>query len=54
MVSPVGKDYIFALRQELHMYPELEFELPKNLALIRRELETIDIPYTEKAVLLLF
>lgn len=30
-----------------HMYSELEFELPKTLALIRRELETMDIPHTE-------
>lgn len=30
------------------MYPELKFELPKTLALIRRELEKLDIPYTEE------
>lgn len=29
------------------MYPELKFELPKTLALIRRELVAMDIPYTE-------
>jgi len=47
VVGSVDKEYILSLRRELHMYPELEFELPKTLALIRRELETLDIPYTE-------
>lgn len=44
----VDKDYILALRHELHMYPELAFDLPRTTALIRRELEALDIPYTEK------
>ena len=48
VIQSVDKDYILALRQELHMYPELEFDLPKTLALIRRELEALDIPYTEQ------
>ena len=47
VVASVDKDYILSLRRELHMYPELEFELPKTLALIRRELDTMGIPYTE-------
>lgn len=48
VIGSVDKEYILSLRRELHMYPELEFELPKTLALIRRELETMDIPYTEE------
>ena len=48
VIDLVDKDYILSLRRELHMYPELEFELPKTLALIRRELEALDIPYTEE------
>ena len=44
----VDKDYILSIRHELHMYPEIAFELPKTLALIRRELEKMQIPYTEQ------
>ena len=48
VIESVDKAYILSLRRELHMYPELEFELPKTLALIRRELESMGIPYTEQ------
>ena len=48
VIGFVDKEYILSLRRELHMYPELEFELPKTLALIRRELEAMDILYTEE------
>jgi len=48
VIDSVDKEYILSLRRELHMYPELKFELPKTLALIRRELEKLDIPYTEE------
>ena len=44
----VDKDYILSLRHELHMYPELAFDLPKTTALIRRELDALGIPYTEE------
>ena len=40
-------DYARALRHELHMYPEIGYDLPKTLALIRRELEANGIEYTE-------
>lgn len=40
--------YVVQLRRELHRYPELGFELPKTLALVRRELEKLNIPYTEE------
>ena len=39
---------VVALRREIHRYPEVGFELPKTLALVRRELEELDIPYTEE------
>lgn len=48
VLESVDKEYILSLRRELHMYPELEFELPKTLAVIRRELNAMDIPYTEE------
>ena len=48
VINSVDKEYILSLRRELHMYPELEFELPKTLAVIRRELDAMNIPYTEE------
>lgn len=47
VIDSVDKEYILTLRRELHMYPELAFDLPKTLTVIRRELEAMDIPYTE-------
>lgn len=47
MLPVVDKAYILALRHELHEYPELEFDLPKTLALVRRELDALGIPYTQ-------
>ena len=47
-LAAVDKDYILSIRRELHMYPELAFDLPKTLALIRRELTAMDIPFTEE------
>ena len=44
----IDGSYILAIRRELHKYPELAFDLPKTLALIRRELDAMGIPYTEE------
>ena len=44
----IDGSYILAIRRELHKYPELAFDLPKTLALIRRELDSMGIPYTEE------
>lgn len=44
----VDKEYILSLRHEIHEYPELEFDLPRTLAVVRRELEALGIPYTEQ------
>lgn len=44
----VDKAYILSLRRELHEYPELEFDLPLTLSVVRRELDALGIPYTEK------
>ncbi|MBE6606325.1 MAG: amidohydrolase [Ruminococcaceae bacterium] len=41
------KDYIIALRRELHMYPEIGFDLPKTIVLVKRELEKIGVDYTD-------
>ena len=40
-------DYARELRHELHQYPEIGYDLPKTLAVIRRELEANGIEYTE-------
>ena len=42
------KDYILSLRHELHEYPEIGFDLPKTISVVKRELERLDIVYTEK------
>ena len=47
-LQAVDKDYILSIRRELHMYPEVAFDLPKTTALIRRELNKLGIPYTEQ------
>ena len=44
----VDEKYIVDIRRQLHMYPELGFDLPVTLALVKRELENAGIPYTEK------
>lgn len=40
--------YARSLREELHMYPELGFDLPKTLAVVHRELDAIGLTYTDK------
>ncbi|WP_434310207.1 M20 metallopeptidase family protein [Hominifimenecus sp. rT4P-3] len=35
-------------RRQLHMHPEVGFELPFTISLIKEELERIGIPYTER------
>ena len=42
------ESYVKKIRREIHEYPEIGFDLPRTLALIRRELDEIGIEYTEK------
>ena len=44
----IDKDYVIKLRRELHMYPEVDYDLPKTVALVKRELDAMGIPYTEQ------
>lgn len=44
----IDKDYIIKLRREIHQYPEVDFELPRTITVVKRELEKMGIPYTEK------
>lgn len=47
-IQAVDKNYIISLRREIHMYPELGFDLPNTIALVKRELDNMGISYTEK------
>ena len=42
------KDYIINLRHEIHKYPEIGFDLPNTIAVVKRELEKLNVPYSEK------
>ena len=42
------KQYILDLRHRIHEYPEIDFELPKTIALVKAELDKLGIPYTEE------
>lgn len=44
----IDNDYIVAIRREIHEYPETDFDLPKTVAVVKRELDRMGIPYTEK------
>ena len=41
-------DYIINLRHEIHKYPEIGFDLPRTIAVVKRELEKLNVPYSEK------
>ncbi|MBQ4161120.1 MAG: amidohydrolase [Clostridia bacterium] len=40
------KEYILSLRHEIHEYPEIGFDLPKTIAVVKRELDKLGIEYT--------
>lgn len=42
---PLDLEWMTAIRHELHMYPELGWDLPKTSALVRRELEGMGVSY---------
>lgn len=41
-------EYAINIRRQLHMYPEIGFDLTKTVALIKSELEKMGVKYTEK------
>ena len=41
-------DYVISLRREIHMHPEIGFDLDNTLSVIRRELDGMGVEYTEK------
>jgi len=40
-------EYMRTMRRTIHMCPEVGFELPETVALVKRELDAMGIPYTE-------
>jgi amidohydrolase len=40
--------YMTGIRRELHAYPEVGFELPRTIALVKRELNALGIEYSEE------
>lgn len=44
----VDQEYIKRIRREIHRHPELGFDLPNTLAIVRRELDALGVWYTEK------
>lgn len=47
-VSQALFDYAVALRRQLHQYPEVGFDLPKTVELVKKELTDMGIPFTER------
>ena len=43
----MSQSYASEIRRKLHMYPETGTQLPMTLALLRQELETLGVSYTE-------
>ena len=48
MPMKIDNAYIQSIMHELHRCPELGFDLPKTLAIVKHELSSIGISYTEK------
>jgi len=44
----MSNSYVVNIRRQLHMYPEIGFDLDNTLALIRGELDKMGVEYTEK------
>ena len=44
-IPPVDQQDLVRIRRQLHMYPELGWELPMTSALVREELDKAGIPY---------
>lgn len=40
--------YIIEIRRELHRYPEIGYNLPRTTAIVRRELKSIGVAYTDE------
>lgn len=43
--APIDQEELVRIRRELHMYPELRWDLDRTAALVRRELDAIGVAY---------
>lgn len=51
MITSVSRetfDYAVAVRRQLHQYPEVGFDLPRTVELVKKELTDMGIPFTER------
>lgn len=46
-LSKKYEDYVIGLRRELHMYPEISYEEKETNLVIKRELDSMNIPYED-------
>lgn len=46
--SGIDKNYMISIRRRLHMYPEIGLDLPLTLKLVKSELDSMGVKYTEK------
>lgn len=46
--TPEDGAYMIAMRRQIHQRPELGFDLPETVALVKRELEAMGVAYTEQ------
>ncbi|MBR4082007.1 MAG: amidohydrolase [Clostridia bacterium] len=44
-IAPVCQEELVRIRRQLHMYPELRWDLPLTAALVKEELDKIGVPY---------
>ncbi len=43
----IDEEYVRSIRRELHRHPEIGFDLPFTISVVKRELDSIGIEYTE-------
>ena len=43
VVMNINSDHLIALRREIHTYPEVDFDLPRTVALVKKELDAITL-----------
>ena len=44
-IAPIVQEELVRIRRELHMYPELRWDLDRTAALVRHEFDAIGVSY---------